>query len=175
MITVYEGSILDVKADAIVNPANSFLNHGGGLARVIDQAAQRGTPRPWGSGVGPAEAYMLDKANAKLIPVGGVHAGPPGVLPFKVIIHAVGPIWGGGGLCEFDLLELAMENACEAAIEHGCNSIAVPAISCGIFGFPVENAARILVSVAGWYNPTLDITFAVMGDEHAAAFRKEVG
>jgi O-acetyl-ADP-ribose deacetylase (regulator of RNase III) len=186
------GSILDVPADAVVNPANSFLRHGGGLAAVIDRAATALLPpetcstdnAAWNARIEAIRRYSEDSNKVGLIPTGGAAATSAGALSFKHIIHTVGPIWGGGSYCEADLLELAMENACETAIKVGAKSLAVPAISCGIFGYPVAEAARILVSVAQWYGEYadvgigldigLDITFAVMGDEHTAAFRGHI-
>lgn len=169
MITIYEGSILDCNVDAIVNPANSHLRHSGGLARIIADAAcgnhETGEVN---------EDWERDHLNAPLIPTGGAHVTSAGELPFKGVIHAVGPIWGGGDYCEPDLLELAYEHAFSCAQERGWSSVAVPAISCGIFGYPVEEAAPTAIEVARWY-PEIDVTFALMEDEHVDAYRKALG
>lgn len=179
MLSVHDGSILDVKADAIVNPANSFLRHTGGLARVIDQAAKALPNRQTTDGnvyreYGKIIRWVNDHDAAPLIATGDVHVTSAGRLPFDGVIHAVGPIWGGGDFMERDLLEIVMGSVIDAAMSHGWKTIAVPAISCGVFGFPVEDAARILTTVASWSAwPYTDVIFAVMGD-HVSVFKSAI-
>jgi O-acetyl-ADP-ribose deacetylase (regulator of RNase III) len=123
-VTLHSGSILDATTDAIVNPANSHLRHGGGLARVIDDAATKpfyvaGT---FGGTLDELKAaraahdvkrlqWDADHASAPLVPVGAAHATSPGVLDFKAVIHAVGPVWGGGHHYERELLADAHNSA----------------------------------------------------------------
>ena len=187
-ITIHKGSILDVKADVIVNPANSFLNHGGGLARVIAQTATaQWEPQSDGAGLYPrvsvlraardeynarVNEWIVDHESAPLIPTGGVYFTRPGALPFKAVAHAVGPVWGGGGFLEHGLLESAHDQTLIKALHRGFKSVVFPAISCGIFGYPVDEAACVAVQVARWYEGELDVTFAVMEDEHVAAYTK---
>lgn len=190
-ITIYQGSILDVEADCIVNPANSFLRHGGGLAAIIAKAA-RGPQMPnpgedervWWSKdrtdpVGAA--WDREQAAHPLIPTGGAGWTSAGHLSYRGIVHAVGPIWGGGEYLEKQLLAMAYANACSVAHEHGCRSIALPAISCGIFGFPVHLAAKqALKGVEFWADPQphgvdMKVTFALFEDEHVDAFTAVMG
>ena len=175
-VNILQGDILSFYGDAIVNPANSFLNHSGGLARVIDTAARGGSfednygrvcyrdPRG-GDWVHQQEA-------APLVPTGGVHVTGAGVLPYVGVIHAVGPIWGGGNHYEGELLILAHRNAILAAAERGWTRIAFPAISCGIFGFPVEQAAPLAVGVAavGEANYGVECSFYLFEDAHYQAY-----
>jgi putative ATPase len=173
-IEIYKGSILDCDVDAIVNPANSFLRHGGGLARIIADAASKNPSDPFRPN--DFEKDNLRAANTP-IPTGDATVTSAGALPFKGIIHAVGPIWGGGAFYERALLKAAHQNACARAYERKWRSIAIPAISCGIFGFPVEQAAPIAVNAVGdfW---TLDqpngvgmrVTFALFEQEHVDAY-----
>src|SRR5579872_6001224 len=129
-ITLHRGDITgDGDADAIVNAANSSLLGGGGVDGAIHRAA------------GPA---LLAECRA----LGGCEPGDAkvtgaGRLPMRVVIHAVGPIWRGGAQGEAETLASAYGRAIELAAEHGCATVALPAISTGIFGYPTADAARI--------------------------------
>ena len=178
MITIHQGSILDAKVDYIVNPANSFHRHGGGLARVIADAARGMHPHPNGFSVkqesdNPRVAqWHEDHKSAPLIATGNAHLTSAGVLPFEGVIHAVGPIWNGGDCMEADLLEIVHDRAFQLADLQNADSIALPAISTGIFGYPVDQAARIAIAVALWYAGTLDIQFWLFSDEHREEFEQ---
>ena len=182
-IEIYQGSILDVEADAIVNPANSFLRHGGGLAAIIDRAAK---VWPHRSGVDlqastidnefraqrqAIEQYENDTLNHALIPTGGAGWTSAGSLPYKGIIHAVGPIWGGGNYFESQLLISAYHNAFRVARNHRCEHVAAPAISAGIFGVPIHIVSHCAYEVAR--TTSLRITFALMDEEHVRAFEAQ--
>lgn len=193
-VTIHKGSILDLKVDAIVNPANSFLRHSGGLAAVIARAAtapfdpfpleQWATPH--GERPTPIEKmrvacsehdqriarWQREHANAPLIATGNVYATSAGVLPFQAVIHAVGPIWDGGRFLEIDLLEQVHCSILDLCVERDFRSVALPAISCGVFGFPVDAAAPIATDVAAWYGDRLDITFALFEDAHYLAYQE---
>lgn len=161
-ITVHQGSILDSKADYIVNPANSFLNHGGGLARVIANAAapdDRETSQRW----------RLQQEVCPLIATGNAAMTSAGALPYKGIIHAVGPIWNGGDFMECDLLEMVHESVYRIAENAGARSIALPAISSGVFGCPIGFVARIACEIATWY-PKIDTEFWLFFDDHYRVF-----
>ena len=128
-----QGDITTEKVDAIVNAANEHLQHAGGVARAI---SKRG---------GPAiQQESDDWIRAK----GTVsHAHPAwtsgGLLPAKYVIHAVGPVWGVG---EEDVkLSEAVSGSLRVVDELGLKSIAFPAISTGIFGFPKERAAKVIL------------------------------
>ncbi|MBI5309797.1 MAG: macro domain-containing protein [Actinobacteria bacterium] len=126
-IELLKADITAQEVDAIVNAANSHLEHVGGLARAIALAA------------GPA----LTEASfeAPFVPVGDAFATPAGKLHAKIVIHAVGPVWRGGGQGEKELLAAAYRNSIAKAAELDCNSVALPAISTGVYGYPVELAA----------------------------------
>lgn len=134
-IEVVHGNLTREDSDAIVNAANSYLVHGGGVAGAIARAG------------GPS---VQDESDAWVeahgeVPTGEVAVTGPGRLPCKYIIHAVGPIWRGGHLGEETQLADAMRNSLEKAHELSLVSLSVPAISSGIFGFPKERCAEILL------------------------------
>ena len=96
------------------------------------------------------ECYTHVKLNGKLLP-GHTFVSKPGRLPCKAIIHAVGPMWRGGQHHENDELYVAVMNALTDAAERGFQTIAIPAISAGSFGFPVDQAAEIILSASRDY------------------------
>jgi O-acetyl-ADP-ribose deacetylase (regulator of RNase III) len=146
MLRIIEGSILDFEGDAIVNAANSFLNHGGGLAKVIASAANGdyevgGLPQSLDDQA-RVRQWFADHDAAPLIATGNAHVTNAGLLPYKGVIHAVGPIYGGGGFCERVLLRSAYAEACVIARRRDWNRVAFPMLSVGIFAYPLWDAAR---------------------------------
>jgi O-acetyl-ADP-ribose deacetylase (regulator of RNase III)/acylphosphatase len=133
-ITVVHGDITRQAADAIVTAANSSLRGGGGVDGAIHRAA------------GPE----LAQAGARLAPcdAGEAKATPAFRLQPRVrfVIHAVGPVWRGGGHGEAELLASCYRRSLEVADELGADSVAFPAISTGIYGYPPAQAARIAVA-----------------------------
>ena len=127
-----EGDITRQTVDAIVNAANAQLEHGGGVARVIAEAGgpviQRQS-RAWVQKHGPISHQHPAHTSA-------------GDLPASHVIHAVGPVWGSGD--EDQKLETTVISALELADELEAKSIAFPAISTGIYGFPKKRAARVM-------------------------------
>lgn len=138
-IQIVQGDITIEGVDAIVNAANEHLQHGGGVARTISKQG------------GPA---IQKESDAWVREHGRVsHANPAwtsgGRLPAKYVIHAVGPVWGDGD--EDNKLEVAVKSSLRVADELQCSSVALPAISTGIYGFPKDRAAGIIFSAIEQY------------------------
>lgn len=161
-IQLIEGDILAVEADGVVNPANSHLIHGGGLAGILSRNA------------GP----VLQRESAAWVREHGpVSHGSPaftsaGALRFKAVIHAVGPVWGEGN--ESDKLRAAVLGSLEKAVELELDSLALPAISTGIFGYPLREAAPVILAAVRDFcqqdqPPGLSRILVVLYDDRAAA------
>ena len=162
-LDIFEGDITQLDVDAIVNAANSALAPGGGVCGAIHRAA------------GPE----LAKACAALggCPTGSAKITPGFRLAARHVIHAVGPVWHGGGEGEDDLLASCYRESLRLAGENGLKSIAFPAISTGIYGFPLGRATRIAVATVAEEAPKASIErviFACFGNEAAAAYRSEI-
>ena len=129
ILRVKKGDITDEEVDAIVNAANSHLQHGGGVAGAIVRKGGR----------------IIQEESNKIgyVPVGGVAVTSAGSLKAKYVIHAVGPRWGEGN--EDEKLKNAVLNSLKKAQELELESISLPAISSGIFGFPKERCAKIMI------------------------------
>lgn len=134
-IQVWLGDLTEEQVDAIVNPANSRLTHGGGVAGAIVRV---------GGYVIQEESNQWVREHGA-VPTGQVAVTGPGKLPCKFIIHAVGPVWQGGNHREEELLQRAVRNSLLKADELEVTSLSMPAISSGIFGFPKPRCAAVLV------------------------------
>ncbi len=131
-----QGDITLQTVDAIVNAANSGLRGGGGVDGAIHQ---RG---------GAAIMQETDRRYPQGCPTGSAVISTGGELASKYVIHAVGPVWGGGNAGEADLLASAYRRCLELAIEHDCRSVALPALSTGAYGYPLDQASRIALRAA---------------------------
>jgi len=133
---VVRGNLLEEPVDAIVNAANGHLAHGGGVAGIISRAA------------GPSLQEESDRlvASRGAFPTGAAVATTAGKLPFKAVIHAVGPRHGEGD--EETKLVKALRAAFSLAAERGWQSVAFPAVSAGIFAVPLDICARAYLAAA---------------------------
>ena len=166
IIELIQGDITKVKADALVTAANSGLRGGGGVDGAIHRAA------------GPGLLEACRKIGG--CPTGSAVATPAFNLEqngVKNVIHAVGPVWHGGGQNEPGLLEGAYQKSLQAAEEQGCASIAFPSISTGVYGFPTGRAAPIALTACRRHlekegNRVNKIIFALFDDQTFGIFKK---
>jgi len=135
MPAVLTARIVDITTldvDAIVNAANERLSPGGGVCGAIHR------------GAGPELARACAEIGG--CPTGEARITPGFRLPARFVIHAVGPVWTGGRADEAQLLASAYRSSMRLAAEHNLGSLAFPAISTGIYGYPLEDATRIAVA-----------------------------
>jgi O-acetyl-ADP-ribose deacetylase len=153
--------ITTLETDAIVNAANEQLAPGGGVCGAIHRAA------------GPELARACAAIGG--CPTGEARLTPGFGLPARYVIHAVGPVWHGGGRREAELLSGAYDASLRLAEEHSMRSIAFPAISTGIYGFPLAAATRIAldtVRAAAARSSSLDrVVFACFSPQVLAEYR----
>ena len=166
-VALYLTDITTVATDAIVNAANTGLGHGGGVAGAI---VRRG-----------GQVIQDESDRIGRVPTGSAAVTSAGKLPTKWVIHAVGPVWRGHTPDENDrLLASAVTASLEIAHSKGLASVAFPAISSGIFGFPKDRCARVMVAaVIAWADshPTdgpRDIRFTIIDDETVGYFETEM-
>ncbi len=161
-IEVATGDITRLAVDAIVNAANESLLGGGGVVGALHRAA------------GPE--LLAHCRTLGGCPTGEAKITPGFRLPAKHVIHTVGPVWHGGGRGEPERLASCYRNCFRLAQAHGLRSLAFPAISCGVYGYPPEAAARIAVAecrqaLAG--NPGLEQVLLVAFDETMASLLRQ--
>lgn len=136
-LEITEGDIAAQEVDAIVNAANRFLAGGGGVDGAIHRAG------------GPAIMEDTARRFPEGCPTGSAVIGVAGLLAAKHVIHAVGPVWRGGNENEAELLAGAYRRALELAAQHACRSVAMPALSTGAYGYPIDLASRVAVRAVG--------------------------
>ena len=136
-LRLIEGDITVDDADAIVNAANSALAGGGGVDGAIHRAAGPKLP--------PACRDIIARIGS--LPAGGAVITPGFELPARHIIHTVGPIWRGGNQGEPEALRSAYAESINRAVEYGLTTIAFPAVSTGVYGYPVHLAAPLALGV----------------------------
>jgi len=164
-IEVARMDITDARVDAIVNAANESLQLGAGVAGAI---RRRG---------GSAIQEECDRIG--FCPVGQAVVTGGGNLPARWVIHAVGPVWRGGNAGEDAVLASAVRAALARAEEIGAKSVALPAISTGVFGYPVDRGAQISIAAArtfaGEARVVEKIAFCLFDERTFEVFRRELG
>lgn len=162
-IRVIKGDITESEVDAIVNAANSHLQHGGGVAGAI---VRKG-------------GFIIQEESDRIgyIPVGESVVTSAGILKAKYVIHTVGPRWGEGD--EENKLKKAVQNTLRLATEKVFTSISLPAISAGIFGFPKDLCAGIIVNETMTFlrkqqTSLRQINFYLMDEDMIGFFTKEL-
>lgn len=159
-IELVRGDITAQDVDAIVNAANPSLAGGGGVDGAIHRAA------------GP----RLVAASRPLAPCppGRARITPGFDLPARHVIHTVGPVWHGGDRGEAEVLAAAYRSSLALAEEHGLTSVAFPSISTGVYGYPVEAAARVSLATVGAHEPRslALVRFVLFSDADLATYRR---
>jgi O-acetyl-ADP-ribose deacetylase (regulator of RNase III) len=165
-VFVVRGDITKRPVDAIVNAANEAMLGGGGVDGAIHRAAGR-------------ELFVACRAVPEVrpgvrCPTGEARITPGFQLPAKYVVHTVGPVWRGGGFGEPTLLAKCYANSLELAAKHGARTIAFPAISTGVYGYPVAEAARVAYGAVRGH-PAFDlIELVCFGDDVAREFERVV-
>jgi O-acetyl-ADP-ribose deacetylase (regulator of RNase III) len=162
-ITLVRGDITREQVDAIVNAANKGLWGGGGVDGAIHRVA------------GPE----LDRACAEIrhrqggCPTGEAVITPGFGLPARYIIHTVGPVWHGGGKGEPEQLASCYRRSLALAEEHGVRTIAFPAISTGVYGYPMEAACNVALDTVSQHvgAQLVEVRFALFSDEAYGVYR----
>jgi O-acetyl-ADP-ribose deacetylase len=161
-VEIVRGDITKLGVDAIVNAANTTLLGGGGVDGAIHRAAG---------------LELLAECRT----LGGCEPGEAKItcgyrLPARFVIHTVGPIWHGGKHGEPETLANCYRNSLQLAAENGIKTIAFPAISCGAYGYPIQEAAHIALKTTRQFLATEDkidkVIFVLWGDEIYDAYRK---
>jgi O-acetyl-ADP-ribose deacetylase (regulator of RNase III) len=166
-LELVEGDITEMDVDAIVNAANERLAHGGGVAGVISHKGGPAIQRE-------SDAWVRQHGR---VATGSAAITSGGWLGTKYIIHAVGPVYDGTARSA-DLLASAVRAALQMADDRGLESIALPAISTGIFGYPMEDAAHVMLRAAIAYlreGTELErIVFCLYGQSAFDVFAREL-
>jgi O-acetyl-ADP-ribose deacetylase (regulator of RNase III) len=141
MIEIIQADITTLHVDAIVNAANELMLGGGGVDGAIHRAA--------GPGLFDACRGFPEVRPGVRCPTGEARITPGCDLPARFVIHTVGPVWQGGDRGEPELLAACHRNALALARDYHVDSIAFPAISCGVYAYPRDAAAGVVMAVLG--------------------------
>lgn len=162
--TVMQADITTLTVDAVVNAANNSLLGGGGVDGAIHRAA------------GPELLLFCQRLHG--CETGKAKLTPGFKLPARAVIHTVGPVWSGGNNNEAGLLANCYRSVMKIAADEGFESIALPAISCGAYGYPLEEAVDIAVRTVDEALNTMPlmqkIIFCCMGDELERIYRENI-
>jgi O-acetyl-ADP-ribose deacetylase (regulator of RNase III) len=162
VITFVVGDLTQQRVDAIVNAANEALAPGGGVCGAIRRAG--------------GNEIFEECARLGGCTTGDAKATGAGALPARFVIHAVGPVWHGGVEHEPELLASAYRRSLEVARELGCRTVAFPALSTGIYGYPVELAAPVAVGAVRELADDFDeIRFVFLDDALRRPFQEALG
>jgi O-acetyl-ADP-ribose deacetylase len=160
VISFVVGDLTAQNVDAIVNAANEALAPGGGVCGAIRRAG--------------GDEIFAECARLGGCATGDAKATGAGRLPAKHVVHAVGPVWSGGGAGEAELLASAYRRSLEVAAELGCRTIALPALSTGIYGYPPELAAPVAVAAVREFTDRFDeIRFVFLDDALRQVFLEQ--
>ena len=160
-ITIQPGDITKIDADAVVNAANSTLLGGGGVDGAIHRAG--------GPQILAETKKLRETALPDGLPAGQAVATTAGNLPATWVIHTVGPVYSASE-DRSSILASAYRESLEVAEEIGARSVAFPAISAGIYGWPMDDAARIAVETVAESDADMTVIFVHFGPEATAAF-----
>ena len=163
-IELVQGDITQQSVDAIVNAANSALAGGGGVDGAIHRAG------------GPQLMVETREKFPDGCPTGEAVATTAGDLNAKFVFHAVGPVWNGGRSGEPERLASAYRHCLQLAVEHACRSIAFPAISTGVYGYPIDLASAVSLEVTRTFlveqaQPEI-ARFVLFSDGHYGAYSR---
>ncbi len=170
-IEVWEGDITTLAVDAIVNAANQALLGGGGVDGAIHRAA--------GPALLRACRDLPEASGGVRCRTGDVKLTPGFALPARFVIHTVGPIWQGGNTGEAALLASCYRSSLALAAEHGLTTLAFPAISCGVYGYPLKAAVALAVrEVRAWletHHMPERVVFCTFGAAAGTMYRAGLG
>ena len=165
-IRLVQGDITRTSSDVIVNAANSALAGGGGVDGAIHRAG----------GPGIMEDLRRRYGSGRSCPTGSAVVSAPGLLDAKWVVHAVGPVWWGGTAGEAALLASAYLTSLRLADDLGAHHVALPSLSTGAYGYPLEEAAPVALEAAARGLRDAEhlqrATFVLFGDRAIAAYEQ---